>query len=212
MSRKFKISPIQFEDEIKLYVSNEICFDEGVNILVGCNGIGKTTLMNLIQDELMEMDIPYYRYFDKEIEKTVDRGAVSSIQFFNNYLTRKRRSEGENIGDRLSMFATDLGNFVRTNSSKDEIWLFIDSLDSGMSIDAIQDILDFIDSTMLTTLPDGMKMYIVMSANSYEVVRWYSNSCIDTYNLKPIKFKDYQDYATFILKTRKYKDSRYEEK
>ena len=44
-SRKFKIYKDYYEDDTKLYKKGTIEIKSCVTVLVGCNGIGKTTLL-----------------------------------------------------------------------------------------------------------------------------------------------------------------------
>ena len=85
------------------------------------------------------------------------------------------------------------------------MWIFFDAIDSGLSVDNVVDVKECLFKTIFDDNPNT-DVYIIVSANEYELAR--DESCFDVYNGKYIKFKDYEDYRNFILKTRKIKDKR----
>lgn len=190
--------------ECKIYNSDKVEFKCGVNILVGCNGSGKTTLMKQIMNNLEESEISTWSYFDSYRKQEISHASYQDPRALVRGLISNYQSEGEGIIDRISHFAEELGEFVR-DVEGDEAWIFWDSIDSGMSIDNINEVCEFIDNTLLKTLPNNLKMYIVISSNMYELANRYKDSCIDVINLKNIKFKDYEDYRDFIMDSRKMK-------
>lgn len=71
--------------------------------------------------------------------------------------------------------------------------------------------LDFTPMCVVATFKEtkvygGIKFYIVLTANSYELARRFY--CIDTVSFKSVKFKTYDAYVKYVCKTRKYKDER----
>ena len=52
----------------------------------------------------------------------------------------------------------------------------------------------------------GLELYLVISANEYELAR--KESCFDVNKGKYITFKDYEDYRSFILNSRAFKENR----
>lgn len=55
MSRKFALMKDCYEEGFNLYKKKNITIESGVTVLVGCNGIGKTTLLHQIRDRLKKM-------------------------------------------------------------------------------------------------------------------------------------------------------------
>ena len=49
-------------------------------------------------------------------------------------------------------------------------------------------------------------VYIIVTANGYEMAR--NENCFDVYNGKYVKFKDYEDYRQFVLKSKEIKEKR----
>ena len=58
MGRKFKLWKDPYDCGIDLYKKKTIEIKTGVTVLVGCNGIGKTTLLHCIKDSLKKEKIP----------------------------------------------------------------------------------------------------------------------------------------------------------
>ena len=79
----------------------------------------------------------------------------------------------------------------------------IDAADSGMSIDNVCEIKEYLFKTILDDEKEA-DVYIVISANEYELAR--GEACFDTYNGKYIEFADYEAFRAFILDSRKIKN------
>ena len=58
MSRKFTLHKRYYGEDYDLYKKKTITIKEGLTVLVGCNGIGKTTLLRQIKDHCKKEDIP----------------------------------------------------------------------------------------------------------------------------------------------------------
>lgn len=120
-----------------IYSKKNIEIEQGLTVLVGCNGSGKTTLLKQIKDLCKKEDIPCY-YFDnlhegghESINKAVFYGNVS---FLAESLSL---SEGENINLNISNRAREIGCFVHKNEKADKLFILMDAIDSGLSIDYV---------------------------------------------------------------------------
>lgn len=232
MSRKFKLSKDYYDEGFSLYKKSTITIKSGVTVLVGCNGIGKTTLLHQIQDRLNKENIPCIKF-----DNLQDGGSksISENAFYNDFefvATAMQSSEGENIVMNMGNFARRLGDFVRNGEdpkdkkSRDfaklfksieegqkekeveipkERWILLDAVDSGLSVDNIVDIEEQLFKTILEH-NYGNEIYIVISANEYEMSR--GEQCFDVYNGKYIKFKDYEEYRNLILQSKEWKYER----
>ena len=232
MSRKFKLSKDYYDEGFSLYKKQTITIKSGVTVLVGCNGIGKTTLLHQIQDRLRKENIPCIKF-----DNLQDGGnkSISENAFYNNFDlvgTLMQSSEGESIVVNMGNFARRLGDFVRTGEdpkdkkSRDfaklfkaieegkeeqeveipkERWILLDAVDSGLSVDNIVDIKEQLFKTILE-YNYGNEIYIVISANEYEMAR--GEQCFDVYNGKYVKFKDYEEYRNLILQSKEWKYER----
>lgn len=78
-----------------------------------------------------------------------------------------------------------------------------------MSVDAVVSVVDVLNLILDDAKRIGRKLFIVITANEYELCR--GNKCFDVNSGEYIDFKDYEDYRKFILKSREKKDKRYEQ-
>ena len=184
------------------YIENENIFNTssinltpGVIVLVGCNGYGKTTTLSIIKSYAKENSIPFIKFNnsgENDNHNTIDRWA-----FYKNYkrvASSFSSSEGQKIIIRLNEFVENLGNFIRKNKDKECIFVLIDAIDSGLSIDNIEEIKDLFN---IVKSDCGNNLYIVVSANNYSLVE--GEKCLDVKNNKEIMFSDYLEYKKFIL-------------
>lgn len=111
-------------------------------------------------------------------------------------------SEGENIFNIMGDVVREMGRITRQNPKAEELWFLFDALDSGLSIDVIDemktDLFDFVIEQNL-----DKDVYIIVSANGYEFAN--GERCYDVANCKEVSFKDYDDYRKFILKSKEQK-------
>lgn len=206
MSREFKLTKAPYDKGDNIYSKATFTFEPGITILVGCNGSGKTTLITLLKEKLDKLDIPYYEY-----DNYRDGGSMGlSRAMFNNKMEVAAQlicsSEGEKININMGEEAAKLGNWIRHYKDKQELWIFFDAIDSGLSIDNICDVKEYLFNTILNSEKDR-DVYIICSANAYEFAN--GSPCMDINLAKYITFKDYEDYKQFILKSKEHKDKRY---
>ena len=191
MSREFKIIRKPYDDII--YKKAHIEIKSGVTILTGCNGSGKTTLLSMIKEQLQSFNIPVIYYNDK-FEGGAN--AISERVFYDDYetvATLMQSSEGEQIYINLGNIASKIGKFVHAHKNDEEIWILFDAIDSGLSIDNIIEIKEYLFKSILNdNINKNKKVFIVCSANSYEMCK--DNSCFDVYSGEYIEFKNYEDY------------------
>ena len=109
-------------------------------------------------------------------------------------------SEGQNMWDYLYYQLYDIGKSVRNakEQNKKGIFLLFDGLDSGLSLDKIyklkQELLDFIIKTDET---NDFKIFIICSANSFELSKGYD--CVDVKTQEHIKFNNYEEYEKYFM-------------
>lgn len=206
----------------------EIELKTGLTVLVGCNGAGKSTLLLNIKESCKVNNIPCLSY-DNLIDGRSN--ALSSVFFDGDYAEGAylySSSEGEcikaNLGRKTKLFqefinkgivndrAYKLGKIFSDKEDKevksnDRAFLF-DAVDSGLSVDSIVEIKELFDIMMDDFKDSDKNVYIVIAANEYELAR--NSECFDVNAGKYIRFKDYEDYRTFILRSRKKKEDRIE--
>lgn len=227
MSRKFVLEKDYYDEGVNLYKKKTITINPGVTVLVGCNGIGKTTLLHQIRDRLKKLNVPYIDY------DNLSEGGSNSMSgaLYNNDLSflasAFQSSEGENIVLNIQKLAAELADFIKTGKARNknpfadifktlngeddekkeklpERWILLDAVDSGLSVDNIVEIKDFFKAVMEYNY--GNDIYIVVSANEYEMAR--GEQCFDVYNGKYRIFSDYEEYRNMILESKKWKEER----
>lgn len=210
---KFKIptNPYEKGESGRIYLKSEIEIKSGVTILAGCNGSGKTTFLNLIEDTLkQDSDVAVLHY--DNLHEGGDRAKESAGWHDNLNLlaTLMQSSEGEQIITNLGTTARKIGAFVhKYAASHKEIWILLDAIDSGLSIDNIESVKTELFATIVEDFEqkESCDVYIVVSANSYELCR--NSNCFDVRSGEYIQFADYEDYRKFILQSADDKDKRY---
>lgn len=204
--RTFKIRR-NYYDTGFIYKKSEFTLEPGVTILVGCNGYGKSTMLEQIRTTLDNECIKYISY-DNEHEGGAH--AMSKAGFLGNMELLANlfmSSEGEKIIQNVGEIAASIGKFVRNNINEKELWIIFDAVDSGLSIDNMIDIKKYLFKTILEDCKNkDVDIYIVCSTNSFEMAN--GNKCFDVYKQEYMEFKDYEEYKKFILDCKKRKDKR----
>lgn len=204
-SRTFKIYKDYCGVGCNIYKKSTITINTGITILVGCNGIGKSTLIMQLRDKFRKDGTPYINFDNLKDGGANARSKAGFMNDFTFLATAAFASEGENIHMNMNRFAEKIVNFVKTNESDKGLWILMDAIDSGYSVDNIIDIKNFIN-LILKDFGISKDIYFIISANEYELAR--DESCFDVYRGKYVKFDSYDEYREFIIKTREEKDKR----
>lgn len=231
MSRKFKVNENPYDSGVELFQKKTMTINPGVTVLVGCNGIGKTTLLKLIENELKKKDIPVAHFDNLSDGGSSSRSESLYYGDFEFFAECLQSSEGENIVLNLVNLSKKLGIFIRTgqynlrknklaaafasaagndkdNTEKkisNERWILFDAVDSGLSVDNILDLKEGLFKTILENEKEK-EVYILVSANEYEMAS--GESCFDVYHGEYLSFKAYEEYKSFIIDSRKWKEDR----
>lgn len=229
--RKFKTWRNPYDEGYSTTRPKEIELNEGLTVLVGCNGLGKSTLINNIEEECKANHIPVMSY--NNLNSTSDNRSEAAFRGNLSFLaTSMCSSEGENIGLNVGRFFSDVREFIltgqtpqdkRSNAWKqagmlkdedivldscDDRFLLLDAVDSGYSIDNVVELKELFKLILKDSEEHSVHTYIVVSANEYELAK--DENCFDVANGKYMKFADYEEYRKFILKSRELKDKRIE--
>ena len=212
-------------------------FQPGLTVLVGCNGSGKTTLLMNIEEELKKEKVPCAKY--NNLSESSDAIGQSLFESdFGMAGTLMCSSEGECITINIGRFAKNLREFIHNGKyfkgkrdfniesifkteeeMKAEIeekrkhkerWILLDAIDSGLSIDNVLDFKNLFDAVLEEGKSLDLDIYIVVSANEYELVD--GSQCLDVTTGKYKTFSDYKEFRKFIIHTREKKDKRYGDK
>ncbi len=208
MTHKFKIIRDWYDSGEKIYNKSSVEIKDGLTVLCGCNGCGKTTLLHQIKNALTKENIPFLHFNNllyggnNSVSESLFRGEMDFVA------QAVCSSEGENINMNIGKFAGKMGAFVRKNQTEKEIFFLMDAVDSGLSIDNVIDTKKYLFNTVIEDCESkGIYVYIIVSANEYELAR--GEQCLDTLNLKYIEFSDYEAFRDYVIKTRKEKNRRY---
>lgn len=202
--KKFKIIKDYYIEDENIFNKEIFSFKSGITVLVGCNGYGKTTLLNILEEKLEKNKIKYMKYNDLEDGRYYSKDIALYNHDYKLLSKLVTSSEGENIYTNIGIFVEKLGEFI-SNTDDDNIWILLDSIDSGLSIDNIIEIKEFFN--YLINEEKDKNIYIVISSNVYEVAK--DEQCFDVYNGKYLTFNNYEDYRNFILQSREIKGKRY---
>ena len=211
MSNTFKVKLVRkYYDNHIFFKKSEVEFEPGVTVLVGCNGYGKTTMLECIKAQCRTDDI-FFIEFESIGDRQRDRSAAGFYGDINFLTSSFCSSEGEKITMSLGKFAGNLGNFVRKHSDVKTLVVTMDALDSGYSIDNVVEAKELLFKTVLEDCESkGIELYIFVTANAYELTS--REKCFDPIKGEYISFDNYEQYREFVLDTRKAKDRRYRKK
>ena len=121
MSRDFKLQKYIHEENLILWKKRTITINDGVTVLVGCNGIGKTSLLHCIKNQLKKENIPCILF-----DNLHDGGhnAISEAAFNDDFrlvASFACSSEGESIVINMGILTSKLRKFIETGDNSDKI-------------------------------------------------------------------------------------------
>ncbi len=193
-----------------IFQKGRITLQPGVTVFVGCNGIGKTTLIQQLVQKLKKSDTPVLHFDNLKSGGSHGRANAFYRRDYEFAALAMASSEGENIHMNIAQFAKQVGHYQSHNIPDDakEFWLFFDAVDSGFSIDNIVDLKEFFQyiTNRQKELHPNSEIYIIVSANAYEMAR--GENCFDVLKGTYRQFKTYDAYRKFIIKTREIKNAR----
>lgn len=219
-----------YAEKSTLYKANKLTLQSNnVYCLVGCNGVGKSTILHqMIHDNDNSLDKTAYdlkndyslfiNLYDEKNKNEYDDFYILINKNTKLYTNEDERMINKLLGNFISTGEQNvhniLPNIVKTIESLNNLeklesknlYIMIDDLDVGVSIDVLIELAKIIDKLELKLKKLNVNYYIVITANSYELARRFK--CIDVISMKEISFKDYDDYSNYVSETRKYKDTR----
>lgn len=174
--------------------------DYSFNVLIGKNGYGKTSFLNGLKDFIEKNK--YYCVYWSDMEYGRDRGRQSLLMNSNisGLASMAFRSEGETLLSSIGEFFIKKAALIaRKAKENDIVFLMLDQIDSGLDIYQISEIKKVIKEVIIPDMKNkGIKVYVVVSANSYELAE--SEICINPRTGKRIQIKDYDSYKKYIFK------------
>ena len=92
-----------------------------------------------------------------------------------------------------------MGRFIRKAPKYKPSFILLDAIDSGLSIDLIREIKEFLIEVLIPDIEEfNKKIYVIITTNQYEFTIGFP--CINVKNGKYIEFKTYNSYTKFICK------------
>lgn len=168
--------------EGKCYKVKTIEINKGVTVLTGPNGSGKSYACRQIKDYLLENNKPYididvYTEGKTIADSFVSQGDMKSVaKYFN-------ASEGQRVFDTLvDVNVPKVGDFVRRllKDKQKEGFIIMDGCDSGVSIDLLMSIREFISMVLEDCENARIDIHIILTANNYELIPHYDCIWIPT--------------------------------
>ena len=212
MTKMLTIQVPQEQNSYKLFKKGTLKLKPGVTNLVGCNGYGKSTLLNTINRWAEKNNIPVFHWndrFDGQQNLKGDALRKGGKKNAEIAMSLMLSSEGESIEIAFEYMADlifEVLNKAHTAQQKDVILLF-DAIDSGASINTIRSFKDVFNILIDRTKEKNTNLYIVIASNTYEMTIGTNN--LDTCELTYIPgFSSYEAFSNFIVKTFEIKQSR----
>lgn len=205
---KIKLNQNVYSDKKNMYKYRYAQFNEGFTVLVGCNGSGKTTMLNQIVKYCDKENIKYLEY-----DNLTDGGkdVMQSLLDFNKMSEFTQyfiSSEGERISQNICRIAGNIGSLVSCAKPGEKVVVLFDAVDSGLSIDGIMEIKEYlIHFACEDAKKKGVELYFIAAANSYELAADEDSLCVR--NGKHRIFKSYNSYKSEILRSYREKRERY---
>ena len=206
---KIKINPIG-KDGTRLFENDIFDFDQGITVLVGCTGSGKTTMMQQIERQIKSnkngVAAKYFLCNDtgKEIDRLLYIGGKKALDLGCTMLSS---SEGEKITMNLIHVFDWMWNECKKNNISDII-LLLDSIDSGLDISNIRMIKDvFGDIIEKAKNEYDITLYILVSANDYVLVE--NQKCLDVRTGEYVVFDSWDEYVDFCIESHNHRENRY---
>lgn len=206
-----------YEDDRKFYTKRKVTFVPGVTTLVGCNGIGKTTLLQNIESQLKGKDVPVF-LFDN---MSSDGGGNAGINMFGRMFSGMEKDEGDSIELAATLYASSEGECIQNAILRfakkllkrfekfdgfGEYWILFDAIDSGLSLDVMEFLKMYLFNILISKLPSESNVYIISSSNSYELSE--GTQTFSVAKMKYVNIKSYNAYKKIIHDSLAYKKKR----
>ena len=232
MGRKFHIHKKNYYGPQTLYESEWLDIkDNHVYCLVGCNGIGKSTILRqMVHDNEGSLNKTAWDLLENYVSwswrglsifgETKKQEDFNEFYFSANRDTRigksfddvdlqnlwgNFQSTGERNTSNFTSLFKALADSIKQIPGK-TYYILLDDFDVGTSIDILQEFVEVVKAIEKLCIKNKVTYYIVITANAYELAKNFT--CIDCITMKEVKFNSYEEYSDYVIETRKYKDSR----
>ena len=201
---RFELNKKYYGDAM-MYNKSIVYIYPGLTVLVGCNGIGKTTLITQLKERCNEFNIPYLDFNQVGMQSSsmmMDR-MLNLDNDISGLTSMYCQSEGKKIKETFCYFGKKYMKFMNEIKSEQErIFFFFDAVDSGFSVDNVLEFkYDCVNSIIETCKNINKEAYIIVSCNEYEMAR--NENCIILPELNYRQIKSYNTYRKIILRSRR---------
>lgn len=229
-------NPIVINDIIRdPYYHDDYMFEKGtltltqkVNIFVGPNGYGKTTLLRMMKQALEKQGAfsfsnnAYSRSVSKAFrnalssDSTVDDEDKATLGFISydshaddhtntmsstlankdlvQFALRGESSEGQNNLYSMMDLFNNAQAIAKKHQNLEQLIIFVDGIDSGLSVDMIDLIIRTLDVKMkqVEDKNPNLEVAMIFTTNNYEMVR--DSIALDPITSEPIEYESYEDF------------------
>lgn len=187
---------IRIEDWYELHNGFTLDLKPGITCFVGPNGAGKTTLLSQLKEYARKNNILMWEYSNYTDGPHEDYWYLESGKT-EMFATAACSSEGEKVALHFSGRVGKMGKAIReAHKAHKPIFVFLDAIDSGASIDRARDIMNLFKA-INEDIKDGTEAYVIVAINHYELTE-SPVRCVNCRTGKEVKFSCYEDYAEFI--------------
>lgn len=198
-----------------------------VTIFAGPNGYGKSTLIKMLKHCLKSQDIEEsektarergisraFSVISNKEENTSKKvtfigydahadsyhNAIGSNLLSQNYQMfdmRSESSEGQNKLYSLMEVFDAAQEIALENKELEQIILFVDGIDSGLSIDMINLIMSTLDLKLGQIEQHGVEVALILTTNNYEMCR--ERTVYDPITFEPVTYTNYEEFRKDML-------------
>lgn len=207
-----------------LFETNTVTITENVTIFAGPNGYGKSSLVAMMQEALKQQDYEEFHLMSRgnpfkfliEEDKPVTKGFLAYDAKYDSYDyilgsqlllqeydiagTMMTASEGQNKLITMGKLFDQVKEIKEKPENKDleQIIIFVDGIDSGLSVDMIQFIMSTLPLKIQQVEGLGLECIIIFTTNNYEMCR--NRTIIDPITFKETKYESYEEFRNDMLR------------
>lgn len=206
-----------------LFETNTVTITDNVTIFAGPNGYGKSSLLSMMKEALKQQGYKEFEMMSKnpfefllENDKPVTKGFLAYDAKYDSYddifgrqlwlqnvelaSTMMSASEGQNKLITMGKLFDQVKDIKEKPENKDleQIILFVDGIDSGLSVDMIQFIMTTLPLKLQQVESLGVECIIIFTTNNYEMCR--NRIVIDPITFKETKYESYEEFRNDMLR------------